>query len=151
MNDSTYNIALFQISLKSLIIKDHKILTLISKNGHYDFPGGRIDNNEIKEEFGVTLKRELAEELSANFKFKIGPFAFASKRVYRKDKSDFNVLALFFNITALNNEISLSDEHQSLEWLTISELLSNPDKFVSIDEFNHLKDYLIISKITYNN
>lgn len=44
----TSNYALFQISLKSLIIERGKLLVLITPTGYYDFPGGRINQNEEK-------------------------------------------------------------------------------------------------------
>lgn len=151
MSNNTADIALFQISLKALIIKDQKVLTLISKDNFFDFPGGRINTNEVKLAFNTSLNRELNEELSKDFRFKIKQFAFASKRVFQKEKIDQPVIALFFNVTALNESINLSDEHQDYKWLKISELLAYPEKFVSVDEFNQLKNYLIISKKTYNN
>ncbi len=151
MPNTSSDIALFQISLKALIVKNQAVLTLISKDGFFDFPGGRINNDEIKMEFSASLNREISEELSENFKFRVENFAFAAKRVFRIDKSNNDVLALFFNVTALNEDIKLSDEHQEYQWLKVQDLLAQPERFVSIDEFNKLKDYLIIAKISYNN
>ena len=134
--------AYFQVSLKALIIKDKRVLTLISPDKKFDFPGGRISEEEVELDFRLTLEREIKEELSDNFKFEIGQPIFFSKRKYFKNSSQYNVIAIFFTTAATNSEISLSDEHESYRWMSFNELLKSAENFVSEDEYNKLKDYL---------
>ena len=148
-NQSEY--ALFQVSVKSLIIDNGKLLTLYSSDGKYDFPGGRINGNEVEYDLELSLKREIEEELSKEFKFKINNFAFSSKRFYVKNNQRFDILVTFFDTTAVNRQIKLSDEHTSFELLTFSEIFKNPDKFVSEEEYRELKKYLSFFKKQYNN
>ncbi len=150
MADQSSNFALFQVSLKSLIIDGDKLLTLYSPDGKYDFPGGRINSDEIDDDFEQSLSREIEEELSVDFKFKINEFAFSSKRYYMKDGVKHHVLVVFFSASALNSNIKLSDEHSSYEWLSFSDIVKNPDKFVSDSEHKHLNNYLSLLKKQYN-
>ncbi len=150
-NSNSAEYALFQVSLKSLIINNDKLLTLYSPDGKYDFPGGRINSDEVNHDLEISLTREMEEELSEDFKFKINNFAFSSKRFYFKGGQRFDVLVIFFDATAINRKIKLSDEHSSFDWLNFSDVFKNPDKFVSKEEHDQLKQYLSFSKKQYNN
>lgn len=108
---SLYNFAYFQIAAKSIIKNNDDILILITSDGYYDFPGGRMDESEIDLSLHEVLTRELEEELGGNFKFNIGDVTFVSKRRYDKNNKDFRVLAIFFEVNYKGGEVKLSDEH----------------------------------------
>ncbi len=137
LNDFAY----FQISTKALLKRDKEILLLITNDGYYDFPGGRMDKSEIDFDLEKILIRELQEELGKNLKFKINDIVFAAKRHYDKNNLDHHVLALFFEVNYLAGNILLSDEHVKSQWIDPKSILKYPQKFISQDEYNQFKKY----------
>ncbi len=138
---SLYNYAYFQIAAKAIVKKDDEILILLTSDGYYDFPGGRMDESEVNLSLNQVLSRELEEELGDSFKFDIGKIAFVAKRRYDKNNKDNRILATFFEVTYKDGDIVLSDEHASSKWVNPKSLLDNPEKFVSEDEYMQYKQY----------
>lgn len=138
----TSNYALFQISLKALIVERGKLLVLITPFGYYDFPGGRINLNEEKTNFTHILKRELIEELSDGPSYDIKDVIFVSKRFYRTTEKKNHVLVFFYKTKIINsNLIQISEEHHSFKWVKPKDILTSPEKFASVNEFNQIKKY----------
>lgn len=78
----------------------------------YEFPGGKIEENETKED---ALKRELIEEL--NLSVKIRSFFLTNVHQY----PDFELTMHSFICEVDSKELSLN-EHIDLKWMTVEEL-----------------------------
>lgn len=123
----------------AIIINNNKILLTQRGYGEYkdkwEFPGGKIEDNETKEE---TIIREIKEELDASIKVE----KFLTKVEY--DYTSFYLKMNVF-ITSLTSSHLLFKEHESYKWIDISELndldaldLLPADRLI----IPYLKDYL---------
>lgn len=123
----------------AIIINNKKILLTQRGYGEYkdkwEFPGGKIEENETKEE---TIIREIKEELDATIKVE----KFLTKVEY--DYTSFYLKMNVF-ITSLTSSHLLFKEHESYKWIDISELndldaldLLPADRLI----IPYLKDYL---------
>jgi 8-oxo-dGTP diphosphatase len=81
---------------------------------HWEFPGGKVDNDES---FEQALKREIYEELSINIKIKEK----ITSEKYKDDKIDVEVH--YFLCEVMDEEIILS-EHEDMKWLFKKDLLN---------------------------
>jgi len=138
---STKDYAYFQISIKVLISQKDKYLILTTPDNYIDFPGGRVDNDEVELSFIDCLNREVKEECGPNFKLKINNVIFCSKRRYTKNKLTHNILALFYSADYLSGDLQLSDEHSKFSWLSLNDLRNNKNNFMSIDEYEQIYQY----------
>jgi len=141
MNTFDSNFALYEIATKSLIWKHDKILLVIQPDGKYDFPGGRMDKSEMSLDLLNVLNREIAEELGPEIQFKVKDLAFISRRYYKSNGVEHNILAIFFNIDYVSGLIQLSDEHIDFRWIEPKTALEHPELFVTNDEFKQYKEY----------
>ena len=123
----------------AIIINNNKILLTQRGYGEYkdkwEFPGGKIEENETKEE---TIIREIKEELDASIKVE----QFLTKVEY--DYTSFYLKMNVF-ITSLTSSHLLFKEHESYKWIDVSELndldaldLLPADRLI----IPYLKDYL---------
>ena len=123
----------------AIIINNNKILLTQRGYGEYkdkwEFPGGKIEENETKEE---TIIREIKEELDATIKVE----KFLTKVEY--DYISFYLKMNVF-ITSLTSSHLLFKEHESYKWIDVSELndldaldLLPADRLI----IPYLKDYL---------
>lgn len=123
----------------AIIINNNKILLTQRGYGEYkdkwEFPGGKIEENETKEE---TIIREIKEELDATIKVE----KFLTKVEY--DYTSFYLKMNVF-ITSLTSSHLLFKEHESYKWIDVSELndldaldLLPADRLI----IPYLKDYL---------
>lgn len=133
--------ALFQVANKAFIQKDGKILVLTTPKGYVDFPGGRLDETESHTAFKAALSREISEELGDAIQYEINDLLFASHRDYTFLEVKHTIVALYFSVTYLGGDFTLSDEHQRIEWLAPEELLARKDHFIG-DEYEVIKEYL---------
>lgn len=132
----------YQISLK-LIIKNQADEVLLLKvenhsmyNGFYDFPGGRINEDEYKTNILEILNREVVEEIGQDLKYTLlqdNPLAYGRhedfSRTYNKNVRYFYLL---FEAKYLNGEVKISDEHANFVWMPFDYVKDNLDKlFVS--------------------
>ncbi|MHC5202160.1 (deoxy)nucleoside triphosphate pyrophosphohydrolase [Myroides sp. LJL119] len=78
----------------------------------YEFPGGKVEPNETKEE---ALLREIKEEL--NWEITINNFFMTVNHTY----PDFNLIMHCYLCTAANLDFQLN-EHLSYKWLTLNKL-----------------------------
>lgn len=123
----------------AIIINNNKILLTQRGYGEYkdkwEFPGGKIEKNETKEE---TIIREIKEELDATIKVE----KFLTKVEY--DYTSFYLKMNVF-IASLTSSHLLFKEHESYKWIDVSELndldaldLLPADRLI----IPYLKDYL---------
>ena len=123
----------------AIIINNNKILLTQRGYGEYkdkwEFPGGKIEENETKEE---TIIREIKEELDATIKVE----KFLTKVEY--DYTSFYLKMNVF-IVSLTSSHLLFKEHESYKWIDVSELndldaldLLPADRLI----IPYLKDYL---------
>lgn len=138
--------ALYQVTLKALLLKDNRLLTLITPDGYLDFPGGRVDESERGLGWEDSLRREAREELGGNIAFDVGETAFVAKRQYTFERKTYYVAAIFFACQFRGGEITLSDEHSRFAWLEPAELIRGDYKYVSEDERQRLRAYFAFSK-----
>ena len=100
----------------AIILNNNKILLTQRGYGEYkdkwEFPGGKIEENETKEE---TIIREIKEELDATIKVE----KFLTKVEY--DYTSFYLKMNVF-IASLTSSHLLFKEHESYKWIDISKL-----------------------------
>ncbi len=138
--------ALFYVGQKSLIEKDGKVLVLSNPLFGCDFPGGKIQEEEIKNPDGLmlSLKREVKEETGLEIEV-LDPvavwwFELSNKnhRLYGK-----KVYIVLFKSKYISGEIKLSDEHNQFEWVD----KNNYQKFDNgSNSFSGLKKYFSSKK-----
>jgi 8-oxo-dGTP pyrophosphatase MutT (NUDIX family) len=120
----------YQVSLK-VILKNKRGEALILKSeeygsykGYWDFPGGRIDEDEFHDSYEKIIAREIKEEVG-NIKYKINckPVAigrhFVPAHITRRTKEymdDLCVMYVFFEAEYLDGDICISDEHLEYKW-----------------------------------
>lgn len=103
----------------AIIINNNKILC-VQRGNHklsyiankYEFPGGKIEKGETKEEAVI---REIKEELDMNVQ--ANELLLTVKHQY----PDFHITMHCFLCDCISNELTLN-EHIAFKWLAISEL-----------------------------
>ena len=112
----------FNVGVKGIIKTDQGYLILKHAKGHYDIPGGRIDDNE---DFKDTLQRELNEELPGIKDIVIGDLIGAF-RLQKDIDGDISLVLLYFLVDAtLPDPIALSEEHT--DYLFVNDLTEIPE------------------------
>ncbi len=122
-------IANYNISLK-VFLKNNNWEILILKtpdtssyHWKYDFPWGRIDEEEFFVDLLDILDREIKEEIW-NIKYKINnkPVAVARHRAqYDTHKED--IFYPFYEAKILNWDIKISNEHNNFKWVDLSSII----------------------------
>ncbi|MCP4523551.1 MAG: NUDIX domain-containing protein [Candidatus Gracilibacteria bacterium] len=122
-------VANYNISLK-VFLQNNKGETLILKtpdtssfHGKYDFPGGRIDENEFYLDLLDILHREIIEEVG-NIKYKIVDKVVAVARhraQYENHKED--IFYPFYEAKILDGDIHISHEHNNFLWVKLDEIV----------------------------
>jgi 8-oxo-dGTP pyrophosphatase MutT (NUDIX family) len=130
----------FQVSLKLLIHNSEGEVLLLKgladgpMAGLYDFPGGRIAEGENAEPFESIMKREVAEELGADFAWQLrskNPVTVARHHyTSKKYGHDLTVLWLLFEADTLSDKITISPEHSGYKWIDIKSIVLE-DYFVN--------------------
>jgi 8-oxo-dGTP diphosphatase len=110
---------LFHIGIKAVIVNNEQALILRDSTRYkgIDLPGGKMD---VGESVDQTLKRELNEELGLT-QFKRGEILHAYERA-DYDKGGIRLMLIFYRVEAEVNNIILSDEHTSFEWVKRKDL-----------------------------
>lgn len=109
-----------QISQKAIIKKEDTYLILLRSPqspvypGHWDFPGGRLDEGETLEE-GIV--REVKEETTLDIS--IADKIFEYDMVVEDRPSHFNV----YRVKDYSGTVCLSREHAEYKWATKEEIL----------------------------
>lgn len=86
-----------------------------SQGGLWEFPGGKIEKGETREE---AIIREIKEELTIDIKVD----EYFDEKIFNYPEKDINLIAL--KCSKINGNIKLT-EHEDAKWVQISEL----DKF----------------------
>lgn len=106
----------FFVGVKGVIRNNNQILMVRGVNGRdfWDFPGGRIDDDELIID---TLQRELREELPNLKTYQVGELL-GAQRVQRNIEEDISLVLVFFEVkdAVFDGDISLSDEHTQFAW-----------------------------------
>lgn len=131
-------------STKGIIIKDGKFLALhkaIDTEHKFEFPGGRMEYGECAEE---TIVREIFEETGLN----INPVKLLD--TWNLVKDDFHATGVFFLCEVIDGEFKLSDEHDELKWLDLSNkeldiLHDNYKERLEKWDWDVLKDFISIN------
>lgn len=121
----------YNISLKVFLKNDKgEILALkavanSTLAGFYDFPGGRINDDEFETDYETLIKRELEEEVGPDvlYKLSLKPVSFGRHHYFSKRQNkDIRTLWLFFEAEYLGGNIKISAEHTGLAWLDFSKI-----------------------------
>jgi 8-oxo-dGTP pyrophosphatase MutT (NUDIX family) len=109
----------FQITQKAFIRKGDLLLVMRDKkSGEGDLPGGRMNQNEFFEDWIVSLKRELEEELGTSMKLKISEDVVLIHK-HRVNLGNHPCVILGYDCEYISGEINISDEHDFFEWVDI--------------------------------
>lgn len=107
------------INVVAAVIKDDSGKILItqrnlkkSQGGLWEFPGGKIEPNETKEQ---AIIREIKEELNIDINVK----NYIDEKIFTYPEKDINLIALGCSI--INGNIELL-EHEDYRWVSSSEL-----------------------------
>ena len=107
------------INVVAAVIKDEEGKILItqrnlqkSQGGLWEFPGGKIEPNETKEN---AIVREIKEELDIDIQVE----RYLSEKVFNYPEKDINLIAL--ECKKLNGDIKLL-EHEDYRWVANLEL-----------------------------
>ena len=107
------------IDVVAAIIKDKNGKILITKRnlkksqgGLWEFPGGKIEPNETRDE---AIIREIKEELDIDIKVD----SYLAEKVFNYPEKDINLIGLQCTITQGNIRLL---EHEDYKWLNSSEL-----------------------------
>ncbi|OIO25004.1 hypothetical protein AUJ14_05180 [Candidatus Micrarchaeota archaeon CG1_02_55_22] len=107
----------FEVGLKLYCVKDGKLLTLVRPDGITDLPGGRINVGEETAPFQDILAREITEELGEDFKYELDGKEF----VYIVKNREPPLLIVGLPGRQVGGEITLSGEHESFEWIDLTD------------------------------
>ena len=125
------------INVVAAVIKDENGKILITQRnlkkahgGLWEFPGGKIETNETREN---AIIREIKEELDVDIEVE----SYLSEKVFNYPEKDINLIVL--ECKKINGEIRLL-EHEDYKWVSKNEL--DNFKFAPADLF-------IIEKIRY--
>lgn len=112
-----------RIAVKALIVKDNKVLLLIRKRKSpqqkpvWDIPGGGLLAGET---FEQALKREVTEE--TNLDIEILDIIRAWNNI---DNEDGRILyGITYAARYIGGSITLSDEHETSQWVDIKDIAS---------------------------
>lgn len=126
--------ALYNISLKCFL-HNSKWEVLILKTpehssfyGMYDFPGGRIDEEEFDIDILEILKREIYEEVGIqNTVIKPNIVAFSRHKAEAKFTSNWKDEYIYYNFFEAyidsDEEIIISHEHKDFLWVKLEEII----------------------------
>lgn len=131
----------FIASFKLILRKKDKILILTeSETGFLDFPGGRAEKSEIALPLKDLFKREIAEELGKDVKYRILGPAIQYRRYNKFSK--MYALTTAYEADYLSGKIRLSPEHDKYEWIDPKKYNLKDKKFNNEEERLAFENYL---------
>jgi len=120
----------YNVALKLFVVQGETLLLLGDARNPgdlLDFPGGRINVGEEHLPLQECLKREVTEELGDSFRYELlqkEPVALFRNFFERKGKQ-YKIFLLGFAARQTGGKIVLSDEHNSVQWVKISDVNPN--------------------------
>lgn len=141
----------FHVSLKIFLRKSNEVLFLHCGKRHacgvithWDWPGGRINENEQKIPLQEVIKREIKEELGGKIRYRIGPLAFQFRRY--NQRKDHWVFINVYEANYISGDIQISDEHSGYEWVHLKSIRKsikwNKRYFCNQEMYRALREYL---------
>lgn len=142
---------LYQVSLK-VLLKNSQGEILVLKNplelvhvsGLGDFPGGRINTDELKVPLEEIIGREILEEIgNIKYKLRLSPVALGRRFLSKElnfSREPVSLMFLFFEADYLGGEITISPEHSGFQWLKLEEIQLG--EYFNDDVVAALKKYL---------
>lgn len=134
--------ALFCVGQKAFIEKDGKVLVLNDLVEGLDFPGGKIQEGEAKDEDASSLIRSLQREVMEETNLEIevfNPFAVWYHEFPKNHRNYGKVVYLVaFKCKYVSGELKLSDEHDNFKWVDKSNYKEVDD---GSDYFDVLRKY----------
>lgn len=121
----------FFVSAKALIVHDGKLLLLRDKEKgviHNDFPGGRIEKDELLED---GLQREVCEEIGSDTKILSAKIIHAQS--CRRFVDDDQIVVIYFKTNVDLGKIVLSEKHFEYVWI-------DPAEFENMDDGTNVFD-----------
>jgi 8-oxo-dGTP diphosphatase len=110
----------FQITQKVFLRKGNSLLIMKDrKSGYGDLPGGRMDETEFFEDWMLSVKRELEEEMGKLFQYDIEPRPFLIHK-HRVTEGNHPCVIIGYKAIYKGGEIVLSDEHEFMEWVDVN-------------------------------
>ena len=97
---------------KALILRESSAYDDGIQSGKYDVPGGRIDPHESLFD---ALAREVLEETGLTIE--VGEQFHTSEQFLTIKGEDCHIIRLYFACTATTDEVTLSIDHDSFEWI----------------------------------
>ena len=121
-------VAIYVVSLKVFLKNDRgevlivKTPTSSSFHWMYDFPGGRIDEDEFETKYQDILKREIVEELG-NVEVELWekPVAIARHKAVYPKRTEY-IYYTFWEWVWQSWTLKLSDEHDDFLWIKLEEV-----------------------------
>jgi ADP-ribose pyrophosphatase YjhB (NUDIX family) len=104
----------FYVGVKGIIQEDRGILLLKHAKGHWDIPGGRMNEGE---DFADALAREISEELPGSKLASVHDLQGAFRLPKDIDDNVSLVLLYFLVSVQLPERIALSEEHVEFLWV----------------------------------
>ncbi len=140
---------LYFIAVKVFLEKDNKFLIFKDGFGQWDIPGGRIKKDEFDTPLEQIVERKMAEELGANFQYKLGkPIVFM--RHERTESVEGNptvrIFAVGYQAKFLGGEIKLASHHTEILWVDIK--TGKPEDYFTGGWLRGVQEYLTIRKST---
>jgi 8-oxo-dGTP pyrophosphatase MutT (NUDIX family) len=136
----------FQVSLKVLLTNkkgEHLVLFAKSKSsmwhGKYDFPGGRINNDEINVPFHKLIDREIREEVGTTVRYTLRPDPVSMSMCQYPGEG--KKIFILFEAKYRSGTIKISGEHWGYEWISITPSVIK-NKFPSVFK-DMIKNYLV--------
>jgi len=133
--------ALYNVSLKVIIRRDDKFLVLTNSENKFDLPGGRIDIDENKDSLEKIIDREIVEELGVDMKIEMKNPVMCFRRIF--DEDNLNVFIVVFYGRFISGSVSVSNEHDGYVWMKPEEIIADPNKFYSEEEYLSFRNFLV--------
>ncbi len=116
----------FQITQKLFLRKGDELLILRDrKSGLGDLPGGRMNEDEFFEDWNLSMKREIEEELGSQVRIKVFPKPLFVHK-HKVNEGNFPCIIIAYHANFLGGEIILSEEHDYIAWKNIRTFEPNP-------------------------
>lgn len=124
MAEAIHDSILSQVSQKLLLRRGRELLVLRDTGSQFmDFPGGRINGsvagNLTTAGLLVEFEREVAEELGEEVWYVINPAPVGTGIHF--DSDGRLVFSVFYEGTYVSGEIVLSEEHDTMRWVSVDD------------------------------